>query len=94
MSFTACSAALIDVSDAIKDSGGAGGPMPPRQVRLKLAKLKTVRDCSQVSSVSALSFGDMTAKRIALALTQIVSIPLGVILAWRAFIYYVSVMDW
>jgi hypothetical protein len=33
-------------------------------------------------------FGDMTAKRIALALTQVVSIPLGVIVAWRAFIYW------
>ena len=53
-----------------------------------------MRDCPQVSSLFALSFGDMTAKRIALALTQIVSIPLGVIVAWRAFIYYVSVMDW
>jgi hypothetical protein len=36
----------------------------------------------------------MTAKRIALALTQIVSIPLGVILGCEAFIYYVSVVDW
>jgi len=36
----------------------------------------------------------MTAKRIALALTQIVSIPLGLVLAWRAYIYYISVMDW
>jgi hypothetical protein len=31
------------------------------------------------------------AKRIA-ALAQIVSIPLGFVLDWRAFIYYVSVM--
>ena len=36
----------------------------------------------------------MTAKRIVLALTQIVSIPLGFVLGYRAFIYYVSVMDW
>jgi hypothetical protein len=36
----------------------------------------------------------MTAKRIALALTQIVSIPLGLIRGYQAFIYYVSVMDW
>jgi hypothetical protein len=36
----------------------------------------------------------MTAKRIALALTQIVSIPLGLVIAYRAFIYYVSIMDW
>jgi hypothetical protein len=35
----------------------------------------------------------MTAKRIALALTQIVSIPLGLVIAYRAFIYYVSIMD-
>jgi len=36
----------------------------------------------------------MTAKRIASALTQIVSIPLGLIFGYQAFIYYVSVMDW
>jgi hypothetical protein len=36
----------------------------------------------------------MTAKRLAFALTQIVSIPLGVVIAYRAFVYYVSVMDW
>jgi hypothetical protein len=42
----------------------------------------------------ALCFGDMTAKRIVLAVTQIVAIPLGLILGYQAFIYYVSVMDW
>jgi hypothetical protein len=36
----------------------------------------------------------MTAKRIALALTQMVSIPIGLILGYQAFIYYVSIMDW
>jgi hypothetical protein len=36
--------------------------------------------------------GDLTAKCI--ALTQIASIPTGLILGYQAFIYYVSVMDW
>jgi hypothetical protein len=36
----------------------------------------------------------MTAKRIAIVLTQLVSIPIGLVLAWRAYIYYISVMDW
>jgi hypothetical protein len=38
--------------------------------------------------------GDLTAKCIALALSQIASIPTGLILGYQAFIYYVSVMDW
>jgi hypothetical protein len=53
-----------------------------------------MRDCSQICSLTALCFADMTAKRIALALTQIISLPLGFVLGYRAFIYYVSVMDW
>jgi hypothetical protein len=56
--------------------------------------VENVHDCSQVCSLITLWFGDMTAKRIASALTQIVSIPLGLILGYQAFIYYISVMDW
>jgi hypothetical protein len=59
-----------------------------------LNRLCEAKQASQVCSLIALCFGDMTAKRIALALTQIVSIPIGLILGYQAFIYYVSVMDW